>query len=55
MDVAPELTSFPHANADKILEKADEHEQFISDASNIKTTAKLGLFTKDDKWDNWAK
>ena len=55
LDVNLEQTPFPHANADEILEKADEHKQFIPAASAIKTTAKQGLFTKDDKWDDWAK
>ena len=54
LESCPEMTPFPVEDADLILEKADEHEQFILDASDIKSTAKPGLFAEDDKWSNLA-
>ena len=51
-DIDPEQMPLPHVNADEILKKVDEHKQFTSDATDIKTTAKPDLFAKDDKWDN---
>ena len=55
LNISPEQTLFPKDNANAILKKSEEHDQFVSDASGNKTTCKPGPFTKDNEWDKWAK
>ena len=38
-----------------MLMPSELHDQFIADASDNKTSVKPDPFTKDDKWDEWAK
>ena len=51
----PAQTPFPEDNASATFERAEEHRQFISDVSNNKLNDETGLFTKDNKWDKWAR
>ena len=55
MNIDPEMVPFPVDDANAILKKSKAHNQFIADASDNKLTHKPELFTKDDKWDKWAK
>ena len=55
LNVDPEQTPFPKDNASAILDRAELHKQFVEDASDNKTSMKPDPFTKDAKWDEWAK
>ena len=54
MDIDPRSTPFPAEEAFAILNQADKHKRFVQDASDNKSTAKPGLFTKDDNWEDWS-
>ena len=51
----PAFEVFPYNDVPAILEKTEAHERFLKDAIDIKTSAKPGLFTKEDKWIDWSK
>ena len=55
LNVDPEQVPFPGDDANAILEKSEVHDQFAADASDNKTAHKPESFTKDDKWDEWAR
>ena len=55
LNVDPEQVPFPKNNAKAILKKSELHNQFIEDASDNKMSMKPDPFTKDHKWDEWAK
>ena len=55
LNVDPEQVPFPKQNANAILDQSELHDQFLADASDDKTAMKPKLFTKDCKWDKWAK
>ena len=54
-NVDPEQVAFPKDNADAILKQSGLHHQFLADALDNKMTVKPKPFTKDHKWDKWAK
>ena len=55
LNIDPEQVPFPKDNADAILDKSELHNKFLTDASDNKITMKPVPFTKDHKWDEWAK
>ena len=55
LNVDPEQVPFPKNNAEAIKKTSKAHNQFVADASDDKTSVKPGPFTKDNKWDEWAK
>ena len=55
LNVDPEQVPFPKKNADAILDQSELHDQFLADALDNKMTMKSDPFTKDHKWDEWAK
>ena len=55
LNINPEMVPFPVNDANAILKKSEAHNRFLADASDNKTACKPNAFTKDDKFDEWAK
>ena len=55
LNTDPEQVPFPKENVDAILEQSGLHNQFLANASDNKMAVKPKPFTKDHKFDEWAK
>ena len=55
LNINPKQDAFPFRSAASVLKSAELHNQFLTDASDNKTSMKPKLFKKDHKFNEWAK